>query len=37
MFEILDVFSFGMSSHIPAFKIRVFASDFEFAIEVNEY
>ena len=38
MLEILDgrVF-FDMSSDVPAFKVRVFASNFEFWIGVNEY
>ena len=35
--EILDVFFFGVNSDVPAFKILVFASDFDFLIEVNEY
>ena len=26
-----------MSSDVPAFKVSVFASDYEFQIEVNEY
>ena len=30
-------FYFGMSSDVQAFKDRVFASDFEFWIEVDEY
>ena len=30
MLEILDVFYCGMNSDIPAFKVRVFASDLEF-------
>ena len=40
MLEILDVFfSFFvcMSSGVPAFKVRVFAIDFEFWIGVNKY
>ena len=28
---------FGMSSDVPAFKIHIFASDFEFLIGINEY
>ena len=33
------LFFFGMSSDVPAFKVRVFASDFHFKfwIGVNEY
>ena len=30
-------FFFGMSSGAPVFKVRVFASDFEFLVRVNEY
>ena len=37
MLKILRQFSFGMSSAIPAFKVRVFASDFEILIGINEY
>ena len=39
MLEILDFFSFDMSSDVPAFKVHVFTieSDFEFWIRVNEY
>ena len=28
---------FGVSSDVPAFRVRVFASDFEFLIGINEY
>ena len=28
---------FGMSPDVPAFKARVFTSDFKFRIGVNEY
>ena len=37
MLEILDIFFFGMSSHVRAFKLLVFATAFEFWIVVNEY
>ena len=48
MLEIFRRFFFGMSSDVPAFKVRVvlfcfvlfcfvFARDFEFSIVVNEY
>ena len=37
MLEILDVFFSGMSSDVPDFKFRAFASDFESLIGVNEY
>ena len=37
MLENLDVLSFSKSSDALAFKVRVFASDFEFWIGVNEY
>ena len=30
MLDISDVFVFGMSSNVLAFKVSVFASDFEF-------
>ena len=30
-------FFFGMSSDVPAFKIHVLDSDFDFLIWVNEY
>ena len=37
MLEILDGFSFGMRSDIPAFKVPVFASGFEFWMKINEW
>ena len=37
MLEILGGFLFGMSPDVPAFKVRVFTSDFKFLIGVNEY
>ena len=30
-------FFFSMSSDVPAFKVCVFAHDFEFLVELNEY
>ena len=33
MLEIFDVFFFGMSSDVPAFKVSLFASDFEFEMK----
>ena len=35
--KILDVFVFGMSFDVPAFKVRVFVCDFDFLIGVKEY
>ena len=35
MVEILDVCFVSTSSDVPAFEVRVFASDFEFLIGVN--
>ena len=32
MVEILDCFSLGMSPDVPAFKVRVFTSDFKFEL-----
>ena len=37
MLEIFDVCFFGMSSDLPAFRVRVFADDFELLIGVNKY
>ena len=37
MLEILDVFFFGLSFDVPAFKVHVFPSDFKILIGVNEY
>ena len=37
MLEILDDFSFDMSSDVPVFKVYVFASDSEFWNGVNGY
>ena len=37
MLEILDIFFFGMRVNVQAFKVRVFANDFEFGIGVNKY
>ena len=31
------MFFLGMSSDVTAFKVRIFASDFEFLLGVNEY
>ena len=35
--EMFRWFLFGMSSDVPAFKVRVVTSDFKFSIEVNTY
>ena len=37
MLEILEGFLFGMSPDVPVFKIRVFISDFNLWIGVNEH
>ena len=37
MLEILHVFFSSMNSDVLAFKVHVFASDFEFLIGVNKY